>query len=105
VAANLIKRLYQPRLFLEDIAGRINEGGILLLTSTYGWSESIAAKEFWLGGYEDANGKEVYTIETLKEILEQHFELLHTQDVEFMMPKSTRDFRHAIAEASVWQKR
>ena len=105
VAANLIERLYQPRLFLEDIAGRINEGGILLLTSTYGWSESIAAKEFWLGGYEDANGKEVYTIETLKEILEQHFELLHTQDVEFMMPKSTRDFRHAIAEASVWQKR
>ena len=105
VAANLIERLYQPRLFLEDIAGRINEGGILMLTSAYGWSESIAAKEFWLGGYEDANGKEVYTIETLKEILEQHFELLHTQDVEFVMPKSTRDFRHAIAEASVWQKR
>lgn len=105
MASNLIDRLYRPRLFLEEIASRINDGGILILTSPYTWQEGATNKEFWLGGYKDTNGNEVRTIESLKELLGADFELLHTQDVEFVIPETARKFQHAIAETSVWRKK
>jgi 5-histidylcysteine sulfoxide synthase/putative 4-mercaptohistidine N1-methyltranferase len=105
MATNLIDRLYQPLLFLQSIKERLNEDGILMLTSPYTWQESSTAKEFWLGGYRDAEGKEVKTLQRLQEILGDDFELLHTQDVEFVIAESTRKFQHTIAEVSVWKKR
>jgi putative 4-mercaptohistidine N1-methyltranferase len=105
LAAGLLERLYRPSLFLEEIASRINEGGILIVVSENKQEEDAANKEFWLGGYKDTSGNEVRTIETLKEIFGADFELLHTQNVEFVIPESARKFQHAIAEASVWRKK
>ena len=105
MATNLIDRLYNPRLFLDTIDERLNEDGILVITSPYTWQESSTDKEFWLGGYKDANGKDVKTIDTLQILLSEKFELIKTQDVEFVIKETARKFQHTISELSVWKKK
>ncbi|MEK6659830.1 MAG: putative 4-mercaptohistidine N1-methyltransferase, partial [Campylobacterota bacterium] len=104
LAANLIDRLYNPRLFLENIGERLESDGVLVLTSPYTWQESSTKKEFWLGGYKDESGKEIKTIDTLKEIFGNEFELIHLQDLEFVIKETARKFQHSVAEVSVWRK-
>jgi hypothetical protein len=105
MATNLIDRLYNPRLFLDSVHERLNSEGVLILTSPYTWQESSTKKEFWLGGYKDENGKEIKTLDTLKEILGKKFELVHLQDLEFVIKETHRKFQHSIAEVTVWRKK
>ncbi len=105
IATNLIDRLYNPRLFLDTIDERLNENGILMLTSPYTWQESSTAKEFWLGGYKDEAGEEIKTFETLKRLLGAKFELLHTQDLEFVIQETKRKYQHTISQVSLWRKK
>lgn len=104
MATNLIDRLYQPELFLTTIHERINDDGILVLTSPYTWKEEYTQKKFWIGGYKDENGNEVSTLEGLKNILESHFELIATEDVPFVIRETSRKFQHTISQMSVWRK-
>ncbi|MEN4052871.1 5-histidylcysteine sulfoxide synthase [Sulfurimonas sp. NWX79] len=105
MATNLIDRLYNPYLFLETIHERINDAGILVLTSPYTWQEESTPKELWVGGYYDENGQEIRTFERLKEILEKHFEFVHREDVEFVIKETARKYQHTLSELSVWRKR
>jgi len=105
MATNLIDRLYNPRLFLDTIDERLNKDGILVLTSPYTWQESSTKKEFWLGGYKDENGVEVKTIDSLKNILSDKFELIHLQDLEFVIKETARKFQHTVSEVSIWKKK
>jgi len=105
LATNLIDRLYQPKLFLETVSERLNDEGILILTSPYTWQESSTKKEFWLGGYKDENGNDINTIDTLKTILNDKFELLHIQDLDFVIKETKRKYQHTVSEVSVWKKR
>jgi len=105
MATNLIDRLYNPMLFLQTIDERLNDDGILILTSPYTWQENSTKKEFWLGGYKDENGEEVRTIDNLKNILNNKFKLLHVEDVEFVIRETQRKYQHSIAEVSIWKKR
>jgi len=105
MATNLIDRLYEPKLFLESVHERLSDGGVLMLTSPYTWQESSTKKELWLGGYVDENGKEVETIESLKSILGLHFELVHLQDLEFVIKETRRKYQHTIAQVSIWKKK
>ena len=105
MATNLIDRLYNPKLFLEDVASRLNDAGLLVLTSPYTWQESSTKKEFWLGGYYDAEGNEVRTIDTLEKILSAEFTLIHREDVPFVIKESARKFQHTLSELSVWRKK
>ena len=105
MATNLIDRLYNPKLFLDTIDTRLNEEGILMLTSPYTWQESSTKKEFWLGGYNDENGNEVTTLQSLKNILNDKFELLHVEDLEFVIKETARKYQHTISQVSIWKKR
>ncbi len=105
MATNLIDRLYEPMLFLNDVDQRLNDGGYLILTSPYTWLEEYTKREFWLGGYRDENGKEVSTLEGLKNALASKFELVATHDVPFVIPETARKFQHTISQMSVWKKR
>lgn len=105
MATNLIDRLYNPMLFLQSIEERINENGILVITSPYTWQESSTSKELWLGGFVDKEGNEVKTIQTLKDILGKKFELIHLQDLPFVIKESARKFQHTISQLSVWKKK
>ncbi len=104
LGANLIDRLYQPRKFLDNIHHRINDSGLLILTSPYTWLEEFTEKRYWLGGYKQ-NGENVTTLDGLKNILLEHFELIDVADIPFVIRETKRKFQHSIAEVSTWQKR
>ena len=105
IASNLIDRLYDPMLFLNDIKHRINKGGLLVICSPYTWLEEFTAKENWLGGYVK-DGKEVTTLDGLKEAFEDSFELVDTpKDTPFTIRETARKFQHTIAQVSVWRKK
>ncbi len=105
MATNLIDRLYEPMLFLNDVEHRLNAGGFLVLTSPYTWLEEYTKKEFWLGGYRDEEGKDVTTLDGLKKALSPRFDLVATHDVPFVIPETARKYQHTIAQMSVWKKR
>jgi len=104
MATNLIDRLYEPHLFLQSVHERINDNGYLVLTSPYTWLEEYTDKEFWIGGYEDENGNEVSTLDGLKEMLKEHFKLVATEDVPFVIRETPRKYQHTISQMSVWKK-
>ncbi len=105
MATNLIDRLYEPHLFLASVHERINAGGYLILTSPYTWLEEYTSKEFWIGGYKDENGNEVSTLDGLKAMLKDKFELVATEDVPFVIRETPRKYQHTISEMSVWKKK
>lgn len=105
MATNLIDRLYEPRLFLDHIHERINNNGLLVLTSPYTWLEEYTQKQHWLGGYSDENGNAVTTLEGLQSTLHNHFELVHTQNVEFVIRETPRKYQHSISQMTIWRKK
>lgn len=105
LATNLIDRLYEPELFLSLVHSRLNDGGILVLTSPYTWLEAYTKKEFWLGGFYDENGLPVSGLDGLKKQLLGSFELIAVKDVPFVIRETARKFQHSVAQMSVWRKR
>ncbi|WP_345986159.1 5-histidylcysteine sulfoxide synthase [Sulfurimonas sp. HSL-1656] len=105
MATNLIDRLYEPERFLGTVHARLNEGGILVLTSPYTWLEEYTQKPNWIGGYYDEEGKAVDGLTGLKAILSAHFELLESFDVPFVIRETARKYQHTLSQMSVWKKR
>ena len=103
-AGNLIDRLYDPKKFLDSLASRLNEKGMLILTSPYTWQEESTAKEKWIGGVK-RDGENVTTLQGLEEILGKNFKLIDTRDVPFVIQETARKHQHTIAQMSVWEKR
>ena len=103
-AGNLIDRLYDPKKFLDSLAERLNDGGILILTSPYTWQEESTPKEKWIGGYK-RDGENITTLEGLEEILSENFILLETKDVPFVIQETARKHQHTIAQMSIWEKK
>jgi len=105
IASNLIDRLYDPMLFLNDVKHRVNSGGLLVISSPYTWLEEFTKKENWLGGYMK-DGQEVTTLDGLKSALEDSFELVDTPtDTPFVIRETARKFQHTLAQVSVWRKK
>lgn len=105
IAANLIDRLYAPRRFLRILHERLNPQGVFVLASPYTWLKDFTEKAEWLGGYKK-DGENVTTLDTLHEILDEHFEILgQPQDVEFVIRETMRKFQHTIAEVTVWKRK
>ena len=105
LATNLIDRLYEPRAFLDALHLRINDGGVLVLTSPYTWLDEYTHRDQWLGGFLDANGEPVHTFDTLKDILGVHFELIEARDIDFVIRETPRKFQHTVAQMTAWKKR
>ncbi len=105
VAANLIDRLYDPALFLNTLHERINSGGILLLSSPYTWLEEHTDKENWVGGRK-VDGENVSTLDGLKMILADHFDLIEgPHSVPFVIRETSRKFQHTLSEATIWRRK
>ncbi|RXK06115.1 5-histidylcysteine sulfoxide synthase [Halarcobacter bivalviorum] len=101
--SNLIDRLYYPQKFLDDIPNRVNKDGLLVLLSPYTWLEEYTPKQNWLGGFLKDN-KEIKTLDTLKQNLEDRFELVQTIDVPFVIRETARKHQHTISQMSIWKK-
>lgn len=102
--SNLIDRLYYPQKFLDDIPKRVNNNGLLVILSPYTWLEDYTPKENWLGGYIKDN-KEIKTLDTLKNNLQDSFELIDTIDVPFVIKETARKHQYTISQMSIWKKK
>lgn len=104
-AGNLIDRLYDPVLFLNLMKERVNQGGLLVITSPYTWLENFTEKDKWLGGFKAATGENFTTLEGLREALAPEFaQVGDACDMPFVIRETRRKFQHTVAELSVWKK-
>ena len=103
-AVNVLERLYDPAKFLFDIKGRLKQGGILLLASSYSWDEALTPRQNWLGGFKK-DGENFTSFEGISAILRKDFELMEQKDIEYVMRHSDRKYEHSISEVSVWIKK
>jgi len=100
--SNLIDRLQNPLLFLQNIQSRLNKNGLLVILSPYTWLEEYTPKNNWLGGHLE-DEKKVYTLCALKKELHP-LELIDRLDVEFVIKETKRKFQHTVSEMSIWGK-
>ena len=103
-AGNLIDRLYDPALFLDNIRDRVRPGGLLVITSPYTWLEDYTPKEKWLGGRRE-HGEPLSTLAGLTRHLDSSFELVHRQDIPFVIRETARKHQHTVAELTAWRRR
>ena len=104
LAANLIDRLYKPKLFLNSIHQRINNGGILLIASPYTWLEEHTPKDEWIGGFKK-DGEDYTTLDGLKEILSPNFRLVNAPEkVPFVIRETQHKFQHTLSEVTLWER-
>lgn len=105
LAFNLLEELQNPTAFLSTIHERLNDGGTLILSSTYEWKESISHKDNWVGGVKK-NGEPVKSIEAITDILSSHFTLVTEPiDLTYATRKSSRNFEVNSSEISIWRKK
>ena len=97
VAANLIDRLPEPKLFLQGIKDFVEPGGLLLLTSPFTWMEQFTPKKNWLGGYAADAPK---TFDVVCQILLPDFDLVQTKDMPFFIREHARKNQWSVAHAS-----
>ncbi len=102
--ANLIDRLSEPRHCLRRLPVLVKSGGQLIITSPYTWLEQYTPRSNWLGGFE-RDGKQVTTLDALKEILSPDFQLSFCQDMPFLIREHARKFQLCVAEASIWLRK
>ena len=98
LAANLLCRLQQPKLFLDRLASLINPGGQLIVTTPNTWLETFTAKDYWLGGTSQAGEP----IEALKKELSSHFSLNLVWNMPFLIREHVRKYQWSVAQASRW---
>jgi len=104
LAANLIDRLYSPRLFLETVHQRLNPGGLLMLTSPYTWLPEHTKREEWIGGFKK-DGENFTTLDGLKVVLGKHFRLVRGPEaVPFVIRETKRKFQHTLSEVTIWKR-
>lgn len=96
LAANLICRLPNPRLFLEQVHTFVAPLGQLILTSPYSWLEEFTPRSQWLEGEN--------MLSSLQNILTKHFKLKKAFDMPFLIREHLRKYQWGVAQASIWVK-
>ncbi len=105
IAANLIDRLSDPVRFLQDIPGRMNVGGILLIASPYTWIEAFTPKANWLGGFK-RDGEPVTTRDGLHAELDSAFTMQGEPiQVPFVIRETAHKHQYTLSEVTIWKKR
>ena len=95
-AANLLCRLPDPQKLIERLPALVKPGGQLLLTTPCTWLADFTPPEHWPAGS---------TRDWLKEQLAKHFELVHEQDMPFLIREHARKYQWSVAWGSRWVRR
>lgn len=100
LAANLLCRLPDPRVFLQRVPQLVKPGGQLLLTTPFSWLEEFTTRDHWIGGRDEAE-----SAEELTRLLEPHFELKLSKDLPFLIREHARKFQWSVAWGTRWVRR
>ena len=94
--ANVLCRLPEPLICLERMQGvnaLVRPGGVLVMTTPFSWLEEYTPKSKWLKGLQD-----------VQKVLTE-FELIHEEELPFMIREHRRKFEYIITKASVWKRK
>lgn len=99
--SNLLCRLPDPAACLRQFTGPdalLREGGILVLSSPNTWMEQYTPTDAFVDGVNSAAA-----LARLGALL-PGYELVHQQDLPFMIREHRRKYEYIVAQVSVWRK-
>ena len=94
--SNVLCRLPEPAAALERMQGAnalVKKGGILVMTTPLSWLEQYTPRSRWLTD-----------IDAIRPLLPE-FELLHEEELPFMIREHRRKFEYIVTQASVWRRK
>jgi putative 4-mercaptohistidine N1-methyltranferase len=100
LAANLLCRLPDPRVFLARVPELVKSGGQLLLTTPFTWLAEFTPREKWIGGTGESE-----SADELTRLLEPHFELKSSKEIPFLIREHARKYQWSVAWGTRWVKR
>ncbi len=100
LAANLLCRLPDPRVFLARVPDLVKPGGQLLLTTPFTWLEEFTPRDRWIGG---TDGRE--SCDELTALLEPHFERKLSKDLPFLIREHARKYQWSAAWGTRWVRK
>jgi hypothetical protein len=91
---------------LKTVHQRLNPDGSLVVACNNDWGRAMAERLHWIGGYKDASGENVTTVDGLQALLGEHFSLCEPpRALQRELPSSSRSSRLDSMEITVWRLR
>ena len=100
LAANLLCRLPDPRVFLARVPDLVKTGGQLLLTTPFTWLAEFTPRGKWIGGT-----AEIESADELTRLLEPHFELKSSKEIPFLIREHARKYQWSVAWGTRWVRK
>lgn len=100
LAANLLCRLPEPRVFLARAAQLVKPGGQLLLTTPFTWLGEFTPREKWIGGTAEKE-----SADELSRLLEPDFELKSSKEIPFLIREHARKYQWSVAWGTRWVRK
>ena len=100
--SNLLCRLPDPKACLRQFVDDdelLNQGGVLVIISPNSWMEPYTKPEQFLDAESSAGA-----LEKIGAIL-PGFDLIHDDDLPFMIREHRRKYEYVVSQVSVWRKR
>eukprot|EP00053_Salpingoeca_punica_P007702 m.70037 g.70037 ORF g.70037 m.70037 type:complete len:275 (-) comp14285_c0_seq2:314-1138(-) len=105
LGANLLCRLPEPLKFLTSLAALVRSGGVVVLFSPYSWLPGWTSKDKWIGGVVEQDGSARYSFPQVQKILSADFDLVHQEDVPFVLREHARKFQYGVSHCNVWRRK
>ena len=100
LAANLLCRLPDPRVFLARVPELVKPGGQLLLATPFTWHTSFTPRDKWIGGTAESE-----SADELSRLLEPHFEMKSSKEIPFLIREHARKYQWSMAWGTRWIRR
>lgn len=104
LASNLLCRLPSPIKFLQSVPNFLKPNGCVVLISPYSWLEEYTPVSEWIGGCKDQPPSAEAIDKIMKEELSSPFELLHREDMPFLIREHERKYQYGVSDCTVWKK-
>ena len=101
ILANILDRLPHPRHCLKNLKTLVNPGGQMIICSPFTWWDEFTDRKERLGGYMEGE-KEITSLDSMEQLLGEHFDLEDVQDQPFLIREHERKYHFSVAETSVW---
>lgn len=105
MGANLVCRLPEPSDFLNNCKNLVIPGGYLVLPSPYTWLEQFTAKEKWIGGYYDSDGKAVTSAQGFHNHLDEDFTFIREENMPFFIKETARKHQWSVSHCTIWKRK
>lgn len=105
LVANVLERLQTPAAFLTRLSSLVAPGGVVVLASTFSWSQQHTPMESWLGGFYKSANDPVKSLDGIKQHLEPHFDLIEQDNIPYLIRHHARKYDWGVSCTTVWRRR